>query len=108
MWRSLLIDAQAFVQDSRYVLAPAATRQRLNALKQWNPAWSERYGGGWKLVVELLEASRRTGDPDVSCVSVGEGAPLPDRIVIDCQHASFRADLKERSGRDDERARRAV
>jgi energy-coupling factor transporter ATP-binding protein EcfA2 len=62
VWRSLLIDAQAFAQDSRYVLAPAATRQRLNALNEWNPAWSERYGGGWKLVVELLEVSRRTGD----------------------------------------------
>ena len=60
VWRSLLIDAKAFEQDSKFILAPAVTEQRAKWLSRWNSPWSERYGGGWDLVGTLLQASRRS------------------------------------------------
>jgi Novel STAND NTPase 1 len=62
VWRSLSIDAKAFVEDKRYVLAPAAADQRARWLENVNRAWSERYGGEWDNVAGLLQASQRAAN----------------------------------------------
>jgi hypothetical protein len=59
VWRSLLIDANAFEADRKYVLSPVATDQRVKWFAQQNAVWSERYGGGWEIVDRLLQASHR-------------------------------------------------
>jgi energy-coupling factor transporter ATP-binding protein EcfA2 len=59
IWRSLLNDAEEFETDRKHILSPAATTQRIRWFGERNPAWSERYGGGWELVAKLLLTSRR-------------------------------------------------
>jgi hypothetical protein len=59
-WRSLLIDAKAFQINRKHLLSPVATDQRVRWLAERNPVWTERYGGGWELVDQLLYTSRRT------------------------------------------------
>jgi TPR repeat protein len=57
-WRSLLIEATGFAEDKRRVLSAAATEDRSRLFAKRGEAWSRRYGGGWPLVRELLDASR--------------------------------------------------
>jgi hypothetical protein len=58
-WRSLLVEALEFDKDRRRVLPAAATEDRSKLFHARNEAWSRRYGGGWSLVGNLLEASRK-------------------------------------------------
>jgi hypothetical protein len=57
VWRSLLVQADSFDKDRSNVLSPATTEERATWLKGRNPAWSERYGGGWDRVQRLMDAS---------------------------------------------------
>jgi energy-coupling factor transporter ATP-binding protein EcfA2 len=59
IWRSLLNDAKEFEIDRKHILSPAATTQRVKWFVERNSSWSERYGGSWDLVRQLLQASRR-------------------------------------------------
>ena len=59
-WRSLLVEAKAFEKDQGRVLSAAATEDRSKLFAARGEAWSRRYGGGWPLVGNLLEASRKT------------------------------------------------
>ena len=57
VWRSLVVQADSFDVDASNVLSPATSEERHRWLKRRNPAWCERYGGGWPRVVALVEAS---------------------------------------------------
>lgn len=57
VWRSLLVQADSFDDDAANVLSPATTRERERWLEQRNPAWANRYGGGWDRVIALVAAS---------------------------------------------------
>jgi flagellar basal body-associated protein FliL len=57
VWRSLLVQAEIFDKNPKNVLSSATTEERALWLKRRNPAWSERYGGGWERVQRLIEAS---------------------------------------------------
>jgi len=62
IWRSLLVEAKGFEDNSRHVLSEATTVER----RDWwrdrkvNAAWAERYGGNFNLVSELIDASQRS------------------------------------------------
>ena len=58
VWRTLLFQAESFAEDKYFFLSEAATETRGSWLGERNEAWSQRYGGGWPKVVELVEASR--------------------------------------------------
>jgi uncharacterized protein len=62
IWQSLLSQAEIFEKDPRKVLGPATTEDREIWLKDRTPAWSERYGGGWSRVEQLVTASRSAAD----------------------------------------------
>jgi TPR repeat protein len=62
IWQSLLSQAEIFEKDPRKVLGPATTEDRESWLKDRTPAWSERYGGGWSRVEQLVTASRSAAD----------------------------------------------
>ena len=53
------MEAEAFQGNRRHLLSAAATRQRREWLAGRSALWSERYGGGWEAVGELIKASRR-------------------------------------------------
>ena len=57
VWRTLLLQAQNFAEGSNF-LSEAASEARASWLADRNEAWSQRYGGEWPKVVELVEASR--------------------------------------------------
>ncbi|MNM05867.1 hypothetical protein D3C76_324150 [compost metagenome] len=57
VWRSLLVQADSFEQDASNILSAATAEERQAWLKRRNPQWSERYGGGWERVTQLIEAS---------------------------------------------------
>jgi TPR repeat protein len=59
VWRSLLLEAREFEENSRRVLTPATTTERQRWVAAQTAAWSERYGGEWPLVGRLLRASRK-------------------------------------------------
>ena len=59
MWRSLLMQAEEYTRDRKRVLSPATTVEREKWIASQTPAWSERYGGNWVLVSELLQAGRK-------------------------------------------------
>jgi tetratricopeptide (TPR) repeat protein len=61
-WRSLLIEARAYEKDPERVLSAAATNDRAGLYATHNEPWSQRYGGGWRLVGSLLDASRREAE----------------------------------------------
>lgn len=58
IWRALLLQAESFERDPSDLMGEAAVEQRAPWLKKHTPAWSERYGGGWTRVAELLAASQ--------------------------------------------------
>ena len=62
IWQSLLSQAEIFEKDPRKVLGPATTEDRERWFKDRTPAWSERYGGGWSRVEQLVTASRSAAD----------------------------------------------
>ena len=58
-WESLRVQAGKFARNKEQVLSPAETEYSdrwLNTLP--NKSWTERYGGGWRDVQELMAASR--------------------------------------------------
>ncbi len=57
VWRALLVQADSFDRDPSNVLAPTTTDEREVWLGRRNPAWAERYGGGWDRVARLMTAS---------------------------------------------------
>ena len=57
LWRALLVQAESFEAEPSNVLPPIATEEREQWIRQRNPAWAERYGGGWERVKSLLAAS---------------------------------------------------
>ena len=57
VWRALLVQAESFERDPDNVLSPATTEERMRWLQRRNPAWAERYGGGWDRVQALIAAS---------------------------------------------------
>jgi len=57
-WRTLLSQSEYFASDKESFLSEPATELRADWLKGRNEAWSQRYGGGWPQVIELIEASR--------------------------------------------------
>jgi hypothetical protein len=57
VWRSLLVQAESFERDASNILSAATAEERQAWLMRRNPAWSERYGGGWERVTQLIEAS---------------------------------------------------
>ena len=61
VWRSLLIQAIAFKDDRRQLLSSATADQRTVWLAGKSPLWSERYGGNWTSVAELVLTSERRG-----------------------------------------------
>jgi TPR repeat protein len=62
VWQSLLSQAEIFEKDPRKVLGPVTTEDRESWFKDRTPAWSERYGGGWSRVEQLITASRSAAD----------------------------------------------
>lgn len=62
VWRSLLVEAESFEQDSSNVIAPAITDERQGWLPRHNQAWAQRYGDGWERVRALLDASGLASD----------------------------------------------
>lgn len=62
VWRALLVQAGSFERDPSNVLGPTTTSERLAWIKRRNPAWAERYGGGWERVKRLLAASAEARD----------------------------------------------
>jgi hypothetical protein len=62
VWRALLVQADSFDRDPSNVLAPTTTDERELWVRRRNPAWAERYGGGWDRVQRLLAASARERD----------------------------------------------
>lgn len=65
VWRSLLVQADSFERDHSNVLSSATTEERRTWLQRRNPAWSERYGGGWERVRRLIDASVAERDRQV-------------------------------------------
>jgi hypothetical protein len=61
VWRSLSIQSKAFQTDRRQMLSPATARQRATWLANRPPLWSERYGGGWAPIADLIQTSNRRG-----------------------------------------------
>lgn len=59
VWRSLLVQAESFERERSHVLSPATTEERSQWMRQLNPAWAQRYGGGWKRVGALLGESEK-------------------------------------------------
>ncbi len=59
IWRSLKVEAEEFQGNRRHLLSAAATRQRREWLANRSALWSERYGGGWEAVGDLIQTSRR-------------------------------------------------
>ena len=57
VWRSLLVQTESFERDASNILSAATTEERETWMKQRNRDWSERYGGGWERVTQLIEAS---------------------------------------------------
>jgi len=57
IWKSLLVQADSFERDTSNILSPATARERSAWLEPRNPAWAERYGGGWTRVARLVRAS---------------------------------------------------
>jgi hypothetical protein len=57
VWRSLLVQADSFERDASNILSPATAEERERWLKRRNPAWAERYGGGWARVEALVVTS---------------------------------------------------
>lgn len=57
IWRSLLVQADSFEKDRTSLLSAATTEERLTWLERHNPAWCERYGGGWDRVISVIKAS---------------------------------------------------
>lgn len=64
VWRALLVQADSFERDPSNVLGPTTTDERLAWIRRRNPAWAERYGGGWARVERLLAASADARDRD--------------------------------------------
>ena len=62
VWRSLLVQAESFERDRRSVLSAVVTEERSRWLGRRNPAWAERYGGGWDRVLALMTESRSRAD----------------------------------------------
>ena len=58
-WRSLLAEARAFAKNPARVLSAGATEDRSKLFAERNEFWSQRYGGGRRIVGNLLEASRK-------------------------------------------------
>lgn len=58
VWRSLLVQAESWERNPANVLSEATTEERSRWLKRRNPAWAERYGGGWARVEALIAASQ--------------------------------------------------
>ena len=61
VWRSLLVQADAFKGDRRQMLSPATAKQRTKWLNERMPLWSIRYGGNWPSVEDLVQTSQRRG-----------------------------------------------
>lgn len=59
IWRALLVQADSFERDRANLLGPGTTEERAAWLERRNPAWAQRYGGGWERVQKLLAASMR-------------------------------------------------
>ncbi len=64
IWRSLLVQAESFEASPANVLSAATTEERSVWLRARTPAWSERYGGGWSRVQQLMQASLAKLDND--------------------------------------------
>nr|WP_156177562.1 ATP-binding protein [Pseudomonas sp. CCOS 191] len=62
IWRALLVQADSFERDQSSVLSAVAVSERERWLQRRNPAWAERYGGGWERVQRLLTASAQARD----------------------------------------------
>jgi hypothetical protein len=60
-WRALLVQAESFERDASNVIAPALAEEHVEWLAQRNPAWAERYGGGWARIEALVDASVKAG-----------------------------------------------
>lgn len=62
VWRSLLVQADSFERNPANVLGASTTDERERWLQRRNPAWAERYGGGWERVHRLVAASADARD----------------------------------------------
>jgi formylglycine-generating enzyme required for sulfatase activity len=62
IWRSLLVEAKGFEANKRRILSPATTEERWSWWQErgLNGPWAERYGGNFKLVGDLIDASRHS------------------------------------------------
>jgi formylglycine-generating enzyme required for sulfatase activity len=62
IWRSLLVEAKGFEVNKHRILSPATTDERWDwwQERRLNGPWAERYGGNFRLVGELINASRHS------------------------------------------------
>jgi hypothetical protein len=57
-WRTLLFEADKFLDDRTNYLSASAMELGARRLQERTEAWAERYGGGWHKVRALVEARR--------------------------------------------------
>jgi hypothetical protein len=57
IWRSLMVQAESYLADQNNLLSEATTEVRSKWLVEHNEAWTRRYGGHYKEVCALIEAS---------------------------------------------------
>jgi tetratricopeptide (TPR) repeat protein len=62
IWRSLVVQSEAFAANPKNFLSEATTEARGKWLTGRSEAWAKRYGNKWAEVGELLAASRREVD----------------------------------------------
>ena len=56
-WRTMLFQAEGFAGHRSGVMSQSAARESEVWLFELNPAWTERYGGGWPMVEAMIRAS---------------------------------------------------
>ena len=59
IWRSLVVQTEAFAANPKNILSEATMEARGKWLTGRSEAWAKRYGNKWGEVAELLAASRR-------------------------------------------------
>jgi tetratricopeptide (TPR) repeat protein len=62
IWRSLVVQTEAFSANPKNFLSEATTEARGKWLEGRTEAWAKRYGNKWADVADLLAASRREVD----------------------------------------------
>jgi hypothetical protein len=59
IWRALSFQAENFAFDGKSYLSEPVTKVRGVWLRGRNPAWAERYDGGWAAIEKLVTESRK-------------------------------------------------